>query len=344
MSVKILLFTLILSFSLHAQESTRLLANGHMNKYPDAGYNDCWGYTDEQGREYAFLGVRNGTSIIDITDSSNLKEIAFIPSATSIWKDIKTYKNYAYIVNETGGGLQIIDLSNLPESASLINTYDGFKTSHNLYIDETRGLLFAEGDHMQPVRVLSLEDPINPKQVSSFGVEVHDIFARDNLIYVSEGGHGTISVYDYTDEKNIKLAYRFEIPEAGYVHNAWLSHDSRYLMTTEENTNKTVKVRDIQDPTQVVQVSEYLALNNLAHNTHIKGNYAYISHYGGGLRIVDLSDPTAAKEAAFYMKGDEVGKGFVNVWGAYPFFNSGKILVSDIESGLYIVDFEPAKR
>lgn len=319
--------------------SERLEPIGSMNKYASAEYNDIWGYTDSEGREYALLGVKNGTSIIEITNAPDIREIDFIPSNRSIWKDIKTYGHYAYIVNESGGGMQILDLSGLPERVELANTYTGFSTSHNLFIDVERGILFAEGNHAQPVRVFTLEDPINPVQVSSLGVECHDIMGQDNLLYVSEGGHGTIGVFDYTDPANPQLVKRFGIPRSGYVHNAWLTEDGNTLMTTEETPGKTMKIWDVSDLENVRLLSEYLAPSQLAHNTHIKGNYAYISHYGSGLRIVDISNPEQPTEVAYHTKTDANPNGFVSAWGAFPFFDSGKVLISDIEDGLFIYNF-----
>ena len=324
--------------------SERLDAMAHWNKRSANGYNDVWGYTAPDGREYALLGVQNGTSVIDVTDLNQIYEITFIPSANSTWKDIKTYLHYAYVVNETGGGMQIIDLSKLPESAELIHTYEGFSTSHNLSIDVDRGILYAEGNHAQAVRVLSLADPIAPVQVNSFGVECHDIYVKDGIVFVSEGGHGTIGIFDAKDPLNISLIKRFQIPNAGYVHNAWLTDDGEFVMTTEETPKKTIKMWDISNLNQVQMTSEYLAPNKLAHNTHIKGDYAYVSHYGGGLRIIDILDRNEISEAAYFMKGEATPTGFVHAWGAYPFFTSGKILVSDIESGLFVVEFEGAKQ
>lgn len=328
------------AFAGNAFATDKLLPLANFNKYADAEYNDVWGYTDANGREYALLGVQTGTSVVDVTDTASLREIAFIPSARSIWKDIKTYKQYAYVVNESSGGMQILDLSGLPEKVEVVNTYTKFQNSHNLWIDEEAGILFAEGSHMEPVRLFSLADPVNPVQVSSLGVECHDMYARNGVVYVSEGGHGTIGVFDYSDMHNPKLLARFEIPNGGYVHNAWLTDDGRYLMTTEENTGKTVKMWDVSDLSNVRMTGEYLAPNKLAHNTHIKGHFAFISHYGGGLRIVDVSNPSALVETAHFTKGAGTPGGFVNAWGAYPFFESGKVLVSDIEDGLFIVEFK----
>jgi len=331
----ILLFaSLLLSNGLFAQQSPSITLFGAKNDYRSAGYNDCWGYTAPDGREYAILGVRNGTSFIDITNSE-LNEIAFFSSATSTWKDIKTYQNYAYSITDASGGLQIFDLSNLPNSVELAATYSGLNNSHNLYIDEANAMLYAESSGSSPVRAFSLADPENPVQVSAFGVACHDIYARDNIVYVSEGSRGSIGVYDLSNPASPSLVGRFQIPKSGYVHNAWLSEDGNYLSTTEETTGKTVKHWDIRDLNNVVLTDEYLAPGRLAHNTHLRGGYAWVSHYGDGLRVLNTSNPHHVYEAGYFDAG-----GSSSAWGAFPFFSSGKVLISDISSGLYVVQFD----
>ncbi|MGE0174889.1 MAG: LVIVD repeat-containing protein [Oligoflexales bacterium] len=315
--------------------SEKLALLSQMNKY--AGYNDVWGYTDPNGREYALLGVVNGTSVVDITDAPNIREVAFIESANSIWKDIKTYKNYAYVVNESGGGLQVLDLSDLPNSVKLVNTYTEIRTSHNIWVDEEAGLIYLEGNMIKPVIVLSLADPIHPVEISKFGVECHDIYVRDHIAYIAEGYSGTFALFDMKDPAAPTLLKRFRIPNAGYVHNLWLTEDGSHLMSTEETTGKTVKMWDISDLNNIHMTGEYLGPQKImAHNTHIKGNYAYISHYADGLRVVDISDPTNITEVANYWEPANAP----NAWGAYPFFKSGKVLISGIETGLYVVQFD----
>ena len=323
-----------------AQESAELELLANLNQYPAVGYNDCWGYTAPDGREYALLGVQNGTSIVDITDAPTVTEIAFIPGSNSLWRDIKTYRSYAYAVNESGGGLQIIDLSDLPNSASLAATYNGFSTSHNIEIDTTNALMYAEGDGGVVVRTLSLADPLSPVQLSTFGIECHDMYPRDNLVYVSEGGSGSIGVYDLSNPSAPTLSYRHNIPAAGYVHNAWLSDDGNYMVTTEETTGKTVKYWDISNTGSITMTDEYLSFpSQLAHNAFIKGDYLYLSHYDDGIKIVDVSDPADIFETAFYDTYNGSGLG---CWGTYPFFQSGKVIASDVETGLWVFFFEGA--
>ena len=322
--------------------NVQFLAN--FNPYGATGYNDCWGYTAPDGREYALLGVRNGTSVIDITDAPTLNEVAFIPSANSVWKDIKTYRTYAYVVTDGNGeGIQIIDLSMLPDTAVLVTTFAGSDlTSHNISIDTLSRVLYAQGG-TGFVRVVDLADPEIlaeiPASFQDLG-DCHDVYSENGRLYVSEGTLGSIGVYDVSIPSEPALLRRFSIPNAGYVHNAWASADGSLLMTTEETFGKSVKLWSISDLDNVAMTDDYLAPEQLAHNAHVKGSYAYISHYKDGLRIVNISNPSNIVEEGYYDTYDgSLGGNFHGAWGAFPFFNSGKVLISDIDSGLYVVYF-----
>ena len=121
MKTAFLFFLMSIFFQGIAQTNVTLLSN--LNQYPSAGYNDIWGYVDGSGNEYALLGVETGTSIVNVTDPVNPVEVAFIPGGqSSVWRDIKTWGTYAYVVSDyTSDGLQIIDLSQLPNTATLAN-------------------------------------------------------------------------------------------------------------------------------------------------------------------------------------------------------------------------------
>ena len=79
--------------------------------------NDCWGWTDPLTKnEYALMGLDNGTGIINVTNPIKPIYLGKIPSASgsSMWRDIKVFNNYAFIVSEASGhGLQIFDLTKL---------------------------------------------------------------------------------------------------------------------------------------------------------------------------------------------------------------------------------------
>ena len=63
-----------------------------------------------------------------------------------------------------------------------------------------------------------------------------------------------------------------------------------------------------------------------------------MSNYSRGLTILDISNVTNIQAVGRIdtFPGSD-GNTFVGAWGAYPFFHSGNIAISDIESGFYMV-------
>ena len=344
--------TLLMSPLIYGQGSPNVTLLANLNNYPGIEHTECWGYA-AGGREYALLGIETGTSIIDVTDPTNPVEITFIPSAEIRLKDIKTYQTYAYVVTDgVANGIQIIDLSDLPNSAVQVGFYTELIASHNIFIDEAAGIMYAEGEiesipNSKPIRVISLADPLNPVEIHGFGntaeggQNAHDFYAKDNLLYVAEGANQSVAFYDMTIPTAPVLLSRFVLPGGGFVHSAWPSDDGDFLMTTEETPGKTVKLWDITDLNNPILKGDYLATNQIAHNVHLRGNFAYISHYTDGLRIVNISDPLNIVEAGFYdtFPGGSLGA-FDGAWGVYALLPSGNIIISDTATGLYLFSFQ----
>ncbi len=117
--------------------------------------NDIWGWTDRKsGREYALIGLRGGTAVVDVSDPRQPVYLGVLPTQTvaSTWRDIKTYRGHAFIVSEARDhGLQIFDLSALadvvdpPVVFAPTAHYAGFGNSHNLALNEETGIAYAVG-------------------------------------------------------------------------------------------------------------------------------------------------------------------------------------------------------
>ena len=63
-----------------------------------------------------------------------------------------------------------------------------------------------------------------------------------------------------------------------------------------------------------------------------------MSNYERGLTVLDVTQPTAATDIGFfdtYPTSDDAH--FNGAWGVYPFLPSGTLLVSDIQSGLFVL-------
>ena len=87
--------------------------------FPDQTVANMSGWAAPSGAEYALVGASKGLIIVDVTNPDAPVEIVQIPGPNSLWKEIKTYGHYAYVVTEGGEGVQIVDLSALPRPTSL---------------------------------------------------------------------------------------------------------------------------------------------------------------------------------------------------------------------------------
>ena len=239
-------------------------------------------------------------------------------------------------------GMQVIDLSPLPENPPIqLETYNYIGQSHNLWIDPS-GYAFIEHYNGDNIQIANLTNPSSPVYESTFGnlaFNCHDIYTENNIAYVSEGWSNQFGIYDISNLQNIELIT--SIPCEGYAHNAWLSSEGTHLITTEETQNKTIKIWDISDLENISLASEYLGENGLAHNVHVHENHLYISHYTTGVKIVDIYNPNDPIEVAAYdTYPQNDGDGFYGCWGAYPFTSNNYVYASDMQNGLFILDFD----
>ena len=325
----------------------------YQNDNNNYGVSDVWGYTDEEGNEYAIVGYRYGTSVLDVSTTPNQPiEVANIlgPSSGDYYyhRDYKTYGDYLYIVNEMTGpdvGMQVIDLSPLPLDPPVqLDTYANVQQSHNLWIDDN-GLVFIEhhsGDNVHIADIASPGDPIYGGTFGNLAQNCHDIYTRDNIAYISEGWSYQFGMYDISDLGNIIPIATITPFNSGYAHNAWLNDSGSHLITTEETVGRTVKIWDISNLNNITLSGEYLGENDLAHNVHIDDDLVFISHYSVGIKIIDIFNPEDPVEIAAYdtyPQGN--GSGYVGCWGAYPFTDNHMVYASDMQNGLYVFNFDP---
>ena len=314
--------------------------------------NDIWGYHDPAGKEYAIAGVFNGVSIVDVSNPDNITEVQFIPGAGSIWRDIKTWNHYAYVTNETSGGLLIIDLSGLPNSVNTASWIADsmLNTAHNLHIDEN-GFAYIFGfnnvagaipNNERGALIANLN--VNPMAPIVAGIYnagyVHDGFVRGDTLWTSEFSNGYFAVVDVEDKSNPVILATQETPSRK-THNCWLSNDGKTLFTTDETSSAFITSYDVSELDNITELDRYQAAPNsgvVPHNSHVLNDFLITSYYKYGVNIVDVSNPDNLVEVGYYDTSPfPSSPGFQGCWGAYPFLPSGNILATDIETGLYVL-------
>ena len=322
-------------------------------------YNDCWGIV-HNGQEYAVAGSTEGTHFFKITDNNKFEHLDFVEGRFNhmsvVHRDLKTYSHYVYTVCDEGeSSLQIIDFSYLPDSVHLVADNDtNFARVHNLFIDEANDLLYAGTitpktngmlQPSQPMQVYSLSNPESPSLVYTGPddiPEVHDMYVQDNIAYLNCGFDG-LRVYDFSSPSTPIYKQNLNVyQDQGYNHQGWLSPDGNTFLFADETGGKRIKRCSVNND-NTVQIQSYFGTNDennsVPHNIMMTNEFAYVAYYNEGLRIYDLR-PNVPKEVAFYdTYTEESIFNMQGAWGVYSNLPSGRILVSDRHSGLYLFDF-----
>ena len=315
--------------------------------------NDIWGYVDNSGIEYALVGTKTGTSIVSLANPASPSEILFIPGFNSIWRDLKTWGDFAYVTCDQGqDGLLIIDLSPLPSGTptyqfwrpelTINGNTDTLNKAHNLYIDEN-GYCYIAGSNISSGETFILDVQSTPGVPiltdATLAIYAHDAYARGDTLWTSDINDGTFSVYDVSNKNNISFLANQTTPR-DFCHNAWISDDGNSLFTTDEKSGAWIGSYDVSDMDNISEIDRWRTPNpsTIPHNVHTYNDYLVISYYTDGLIILDASRPNNLIEVGRYdTYFAQPETGFYGAWGAYPFSPSGSIYISDINSGLYVL-------
>tara|TARA_B100001093_G_scaffold498819_1_gene547390 strand:- start:221 stop:2962 length:2742 start_codon:yes stop_codon:yes gene_type:complete len=349
---KVTLICLFLLFVFTAKSQPSLNINLLSNLDYNNDLSDVWGYANDAG-EYALVGLYNGISVVNVTNPYDPVELGFFNGPESIWRDLKTWGNYLYCINDEdgdgGAGLQILNLEELINGVNnptyIENMSLGFETAHNIYIDEN-GVLYVFGADYGIGGALMYDLVANPENPPLLGVfndyYLHDGMARGDTLWGGAINDGVFTVIDVSDKQNPSIIGSHATPN-NFSHNCWISDDGDYLFTTDEVSGAYVAAYDVSNLNDIEEVDRIQAwspqTNVIPHNTHVDGDFIVTSYYADGVSVVDVSNPSNMVEVGYYDTSEDYsGDGFNGAWGAYPWLPSGNILVTDIETGLYVLE------
>ncbi|MCW9706553.1 choice-of-anchor B family protein [Fodinibius salsisoli] len=307
--------------------------------------NDIWGWTDpETGKEYALVGRMDGTSFVDVSNPTNPVYVGTLSlpesAQTSIWRDIKVYKNHAYVVadNAAEHGVQVVDLTKLREfdGEPLILEedahYDQVHSVHNIVINTDTGFAYAVGSSGGGntcgggLHMINIQEPTNPTFAGCFAdpstgrsgtgyshdaqcVTYQGPDADHKGDEICFGANETaISIANVADKENPQALSTISYPDYAYVHQGWLTKDHKYFISNDEldeltgNVDRTRSlIWDVTDLDNPQFVKEYLFDNKSSdHNLYIKGDTMYQSNYVSGLQVLDVSNPEEPEKTGFF--------------------------------------------
>ncbi|MDP6908405.1 MAG: T9SS type A sorting domain-containing protein, partial [Flavobacteriales bacterium] len=179
---------------------------------------------------------------------------------------------------------------------------------------------------------------------SSIGY-VHDVFVRGDTAYLNAGQNG-LFIVDFRNINAPQMIGSLDFyPQQGYNHSGWLMSDKPYYALADETHGMDVKILDVGDMGDI-EVTDTIGSDehefSIPHNLIYKGDYLFVSYYFDGMFIYDCSDPEHPELTGFYDTSTEQHQDGVyrGCWGVYPFLPSGRILASDMQTGLWVFGTE----
>ena len=336
--------------------------------------NDIWGWTDAlTGKEYAIMGRTNGTSFVDISDPVNPIYLGNLPphSTNSTWRDIKVYADHAFMVTEAkNSGMQVFDLTQLrsvaspPATFSETARYSGFSNAHNLAVNEDSGFAYAVGTNTcgGGLHMIDIQTPTNATSAGCFSADgyTHDAQCVNydgpdldhqgkEICFNSNTNSNTLTIVDVTDKAAPAMLSRTGYRGSRLVHQGWLTEDQAYFLLGDEKdetnnpnvTNTRTYLWDVSDLDEPALIGSHDSTTTaIDHNLYVKGSYVYQANYRAGLRILDITDIANGNltEVAFFdVDPGSDSSNYDGAWSNYPFFDSGIVIVSVIEQGLFIL-------
>ena len=331
--------------------------------------NDVWGWADAlTGSEYALMGMANGTAFVDVTDSDNPVYLGILPTETiaTPWRDIKVYQDHAYIVADASGahGMQVFDLTRLrgvvaPQTFSEDARYSDYGNAHNVAINEDTGFAYAVGTNTcnEGLHMVDIRTPINPLFAGCHAVfDTHDtqcvIYAGPDVNYTgreicASSAESLVEFADVSLKPAPVTISTATYPQLGFVHQAWLTEDHRYLLVGDEFDEGTFGVPtrtivlDVSDLDSPAFVFTYEGpTNSIDHNLYVLGNRVFEANYTSGLRVIemgDLSNEEMTEIAFFDTFPDNDATDFDGARSVYPYLPSGNVIVNDIANGLFVL-------
>ena len=297
-------------------ENFDLLSHISLGEMNASDGNDSWGWTDPQdGKEYALVGLDNGTAFIDISDPVDPVYLGKLPTHTqsSIWRDIKVYNNYAFVVSEASGhGMQVFDLTRLRNVANPPQTftedahYDGFGHAHNVVINEDSGYAYGVGTSTfnGGPHFVNIQDPLNPVGEGGYSMDSYshdaqvvtytgpdtDYTGKEILIGSNEN---EVVIVDITDKNNPQGISSISYDNVGYTHQGWFTEDEKYFILGDETDelsfgfNTRTIIFDFTDLDNPQFHTEFIGPTPATdHNGYVVGDKFYFANYNAGTKRI----------------------------------------------------------
>jgi uncharacterized protein (TIGR03437 family) len=343
------IFTVLLLGPTSAASAQNISLRGQISPFPGPlRYADVWG----EGN-FAYLASFNGTGvmIIDISDpGAPVLAGYYNPNEGGRFQDVIVVNGIGFFASESGGGVHVVDVRSAQHPVLLSQigpSMGGFSLVHELAFSD--GLLYEADSRTTVVKVFDVANPTSPFLLRNIQTTdtffIHAVTVINGRLYTS-GWSGRTDIWDVKTIRSSPPTMLGSVFTGDRSHSSSVSNDGKLLVSARETVNGDIRIFDISDPSQPLLKSNFTAqsfgkTSFSAHNPYIVGNLLFVSWYQAGLLVIDIKDPSAPRFLGGYDTFDE-GTGGINgyegAWGVFPFLGLDRVLVSDLDRGLFILD------
>lgn len=361
----------------------------------EVAFFDCAGggqvYVQGNYCYIAHMDAPAGTTILDISDPKNPKQVAHIAIPDGVHTHKVRVENDLMVVNwecpppyilgeNFQGGLAIYDVKN-PREPKKISFWKTAGTGvHRFDFDGRHAYITPEVDgyHLNIAMILDLKNPAKPEEVGRWhmpgqwvaGGETpdegyrmtwcHQVLRRDNRLYVAywHGGMVILDIDDMSKPKllsHLKYSPTFPHPTHTVLPMPFTVAGRKIAVVADEDVRKVrpspppfMWIVDITDEKQPVPISTYQieGVENVnmpefsgCHQPaeQVYGTEIPIAWFAFGLRVVDVKNPHAPKEVAYYVP--DAPSGFDRAGTNDVFLTkAGLMYAIDRNRGLHILE------
>jgi hypothetical protein len=342
--------------------------------------SDLWVFEGRDGRDYAYTGTHaqgggERMFVWDVTEPGAPVLMDSVVVDARVVNDVKVNADATLAIitregaSDRKNGVVILDIQDPAHPYILSELTDSLTAGiHNVWFNGD--VVYAINDGTSAMHIIDVTDPTNPLHVGRWewrrGEEdkyLHDVWAEDGIAYLSYWDDGLIIVDVGAGIKGgtplePKFVSQYKYP-IGNTHTAYRHGDYVFvgdeIFGCDECTNgprgyiHVIDVSDIEGPTEVARFEVPEAG---AHNIWVEDEVLYIAYYQGGLRVVDVSGKlrgdlyAQGRQIGHYhtagAAGEAIAPNSPMAWGPQPF--KGYLFVSDLNSGLWVVQLEPPKQ
>ncbi len=329
---------------------------------------DVWADND-----LAAVSADSRVYLVNLNDMNNpIYNTLELQSGDHSW-DVKLHNGLLYIGLQRSSDGATMLIYNVDDFTAprLITRYttNKFAGAHNIFIAGQVGFIASYesvgggglSPHMIENRLwmVDLSDPTQPRDIGPLiepedmpeqMVNVHDITMIENRLYVAGWNTG----FWIVEFQNLDSPSELQFTVVGHeqykpflkprgtlpsTHNVWPSEDETLVWTTDEVIGEGVRVFKVSNQGRI-QLAGFFRLGSdtLPHNVVVNGDFAYVSYYLEGLRVLQFEELEGPKEVARFETAfnKHSDNPFSGAFGVFPYGNF--VLLSDMLGGLYILE------